>query len=195
MHQSAVVVEDVLQSVAYGAQSPVIVDMNPDKAYKRVVTSLQPHLTTVRIGESLCVLGGRRLGCCLWSAHLCAPCASLFAYVFMTPSSTLFTSLTLLTSPHTPHTHPHMHPSHTHPSQVPCKLTMLESCALSRTRRPDLCPTCTGRVCSHSQGTPCTLCTVPFICFKTHPLCAKAHPLCVMRFVLLLPIGHTYTWH
>lgn len=61
-HSGAVAVEDVRPSVAYGAQLSVIVDMNPDKAYKRVVTSLQPQRTTVRIGEVLCAWGVEVLG-------------------------------------------------------------------------------------------------------------------------------------
>ena len=60
-HSGAVAEEDVRPTVAYGAESSVIVDMNPDKAYKRVVTSLQPQRTTIRIGEGLCAWGGEFL--------------------------------------------------------------------------------------------------------------------------------------
>ena len=77
-------------SVAYGAHSSVIVDMNPDKAYKRVVTSLQPQRTSLRIGEALygfCTSQHSRLLLC-------------------SPSSLTLTTLTLT-------------PNHSHPSLSP----------------------------------------------------------------------------
>ena len=89
-HSGAVSEEDVRPSVAYGAHSSVIVDMNPDKAYKRVVTSLQPQRTSIRIGEALygfCTSQHSRLLLC-------------------SPSSLTLTTLTLT-------------PNHSHPSLSP----------------------------------------------------------------------------
>ena len=131
-HLSAVAAEDVRQSFAYGDCSSVIVDMNPDKAYKRVVTSLQPMRTTLRIGETLCVLGVEVLGGWVFVVLSCvhsSSCASLFACTLsllhlhfpLHCSHPHLPSLSFLT-PHLPHSPPHF-PSlspltslHSHPS-------------------------------------------------------------------------------
>ena len=117
-------------SVAYGAHSSVIVDMNPDKAYKRVVTSLQPQRTSIRIGEAL-------YGFCT-SQHsrllLCSPSSLTLTTLTLTPNHShpslspltpLHPSLSSLDPPHSSTLSPihfHHHPSLSH-SPPPFNLT------------------------------------------------------------------------